>query len=339
MTYTPRRMLETPAWRRRADVTRDLLSDVLTLVRLTGALIFEVDIKGPWGVAGNPTVQKFAPLLPPGTSQVIAFHIVLEGRCWVRHARGEWLAVERGHAVVIPHGDPHDLCDQPGRSTVPFAAMLGERALLETRHIRFETGPGDSVQLLCGFLGCDRRAFEPLYRSLPPLFEVDLGPRMDTLVRHAVTYALDDSPGTAALRGRLAELLFLSTLRIYMRDLPPDAKGWLAGLRDPLVERALRALHDDPSRNWSVNELANAIASSRSNLAERFREVIGEPPMHYLTRLRMQLAARRLDGSRCSIANVADEVGYDSNAAFQRAFKRCFGVPPAAWRRHAAETR
>ncbi|TAN04894.1 MAG: AraC family transcriptional regulator [Rhodanobacteraceae bacterium] len=338
MTYTPAPMLETPI-RAAAGMTTDLLSDVLTLVRLTGALVFEVDLKGAWGVAGRPTVEKFSPLLPTGTTQVMAFHVVLEGRCWVRHAARNWFELSAGHAVVITQGDPHDLCDQPGRALASFAQMLGERSLLDVRRIRFENGSGESTRLLCGFLGCDRRAFEPLCRSLPPLFEVKLGAPMDALVRYAVTNTLDDSPGAAGLRGRLAELLFLSALRVYMRDLPPDATGWLAGLRDPLVGRALQALHAQPCRHWSVDELAASIASSRSVLAERFRTIIGEPPMHYLTRLRMQLAARRLDEGRHSIARVADEVGYDSSAAFQRAFKRCFGMPPAAWRRQRTAMR
>jgi AraC-like DNA-binding protein len=313
----------------------DLLSDALALVRLSGALIFRVDITGPWGIAANPTVEKFATLLPPGTSQIIAFHVVLDGQCWVRHPTQDWFALSRGHAVVIPHGDPHDLGDRPKCMTVPFASMLQGRSLLDLRHARFETGRGKSVSLLCGFLGCDQRAFDPLCRSLPPVFTVDLGARRDTLIRYAVANALDDSPGAAGLRGRLAELLFLSTLRRYMRDLPADATGWLAGLRDPLVGLALQVMHAHPYRRWSMDELAATIASSRSVLAERFRGIIGEPPMHYLTRLRMQLAARRLGDSRQSIARVADEVGYESSAAFQRAFKRCFGEPPATWRRRA----
>lgn len=312
----------------------DLLSDALTRVRLTGALIFEVDLEGAWGVAGHPTLDKFAPLLPPGTTRIIAFHIVLQGRCWIRHASRDWFEVPAGHAVVIAQGDPHDICDQPGRATAPFSAMLEQRGLLDVRRVRFRNGAGESTRLMCGFLGCDQRAFEPLCRSLPPVFEVELGARMDTLVRYAVANALDDSPGAAGLRGRLAELLFLSALRLYMRDLPADATGWLAGLRDPLVGQALQAMHAQPCRRWTVDELAAVVASSRSVLAERFRDIIGEPPMHYLTRLRMQLAARRLDESRHSIARVAGEVGYDSSAAFQRAFKRCFGVPPAAWRKH-----
>lgn len=315
----------------------DLLSDVLTLVRLTGALVFEVNLKGTWGVSGHPTLKKFAPLLPGGTTQVIAFHIVCEGQCWVQHASRGWFELPTGHAVVITHGDPHDICDQPGRTTVPFTEMLHGQSLPDLRRVSFEYGAGKATRLLCGFVGCDQRVFDPLCCSLPPVFEVDLGSRVDTLVRYALENALDDSLGAAGLRSRLAELLFLSAVRLYMRGLPADATGWLAGLRDPLIGRALQALHQAPCQRWSVESLAISVGCSRSVLAERFRQVIGEPPMHYLTRLRMQIAARRLDESHHSVTRVADEIGYDSSAAFQRAFKRCFGVPPATWRRHSIQ--
>lgn len=314
----------------------DLLSEALARVRLTGALVFEVDIHGPCGVASCATPETFARLLPARTSQVIAFHVVLEGKCWVRQGAGPWAELSGGHALILPHGGPHEVCDRPGRMTVQFERLLGGQALSEVRRMTMGSASGQPLRLLCGFLGCDRHAFEPLCGSLPPMFEVDLGGRMDTLIRYATDNALDDSPGAADLRGRFAELLFVSALRIHMRQLPADAKGWLAGLRDPLVGRALQAMHAQPCRRWTVEALATSVASSRSALAERFRALIGEPPMHYLTRLRMQVAADRLDEGGRSMAYVADEVGYDSTAAFQRAFKRCFGVPPATWRRQLA---
>lgn len=313
----------------------DLLSDALAMVRLTGALIFRVDIHGPWGIAGHPTLEKFAPLLPPGTNQVMAFHVVLDGECWVRHADGDWFAVSPGQAVVIAHGDPHGLGDQPGRELTPLAGMLNGHSLQDVRHIRFDNGPGRSTSLLCGFLGCDRHAFEPLCHALPPMFSVTLGKHLAALTQYAATDALDDRPGAASLRVRLAELLFMESLRLYMQNLPADATGWLAALRDPLVGRSLRVLHAEPCRHWTVDELAGTIASSRSCLAARFRELIGEAPMHYMTRLRMQLAAQHLSQGHDSVASIADAVGYDSCAAFQRAFKRYFGVPPATWRRTA----
>lgn len=333
MTYTPASMPENPGWE--GTMSADILSSILAAVRLTGALMFRVDLRGPWGVAANPTVEKFAPLLPAGTNHIIAFHVVLEGRCWIRQGKSGWIAAEPGEAVVMAHGGEHDLCDAPDRMTVPLATMLGGQSPLQLRHARLDIGPGEPASLLCGFLGCDRRAFEPLLHSLPQTFKVTLGESLGALVHYAVTDALDDRPGAKSLRARMAELLFTETLRLHMDNLPVDATGWLAGLRDPLVGRALRALHAAPCRHWTVEELAAATGSSRSSLATRFREMIGEPPMHYLTRLRMQLAARQLTERSCSLASLAGELGYDSAAAFQRAFKRCFGTPPAAWRRNA----
>ncbi|MFD2378803.1 cupin domain-containing protein [Ottowia pentelensis] len=277
-------------------------------------------------------------MLPPGTSNVIAFHVVLEGECWIRHAARDWFAVHAGQVAVISHGGRHELGDQPGRPSLPFEAMLGGRPLLAARHLQFDTGPGGTSKVLCGFLGCDRRAFEPLCGSLPPVFQVDLGERMQTLVPYAVANALDDSPGAEGLRGRLAELLFLGALRIYLRELPANASGWLAGVRDPVIGRAMQAMHAAPQRHWTLDELAAAAASSRSAVAARFSEVLDESPMRYLTRLRMAVAARLLTDSHKSLAAIAEEVGYESPAAFQRAFKREFAMPPAAWRRNATET-
>lgn len=336
MTYTLENLPETPAERERV-MAMDLLSEALTLMRLTGALIFRVDLRGPWGVSSPPKVERFAQMLPVGTTHVIAFHVVLQGACWIRRPPDEWLEVTAGQAVVFAQGDVHELADRPGRKGLPFTQMLGRRALPDLRHLRFDNGAGDTTNLLCGFLGCDRRAFEPLCHSLPPLLVVNPDPRLDALVHYAVADALDDSPGAAGLRGRLAELLFLGALRLYLQHLPADATGWLAGLRDPPVSRALHAMHAQPARDWSVATLARVSASSRSALAARFRELIGEPPMHYLTRLRMRLAAQRLSDSRRSVESVAEEVGYDSSAAFQRAFKRHFEQPPAAWRRQIRE--
>ncbi|MCE5232355.1 MAG: AraC family transcriptional regulator [Mizugakiibacter sp.] len=313
----------------------DLLSAALELVRLTGALMFRVDLREPFGIASDPAQDRFAALLPTGTSQVVAFHIVLDGACWMRHAPTEWFRAAAGDAVVMPLGGAHDVADRPQRPRASLAAALQGRSVPDLRRVVFGDGPNVSASLLCGFLGCDRRAFEPLFNALPACFRVRLDDCFDTLVRFAVGETQDDGPGTASLRLRLAELLFMQALRRWMQELPGDATGWLAGLRDPQVGRALRALHEAPCKRWTVEELADAAASSRSSLAVRFRELIGEPPMHYLTHLRMQLAARQLCQRACSVASLADEVGYDSAAAFQRAFKRCFGVPPAAWRRSA----
>lgn len=314
----------------------DVLSDALAMVRLTGAVLFRADLVGPWGIASDPRPCQLAPVLPAGTSHVIAFHVVLHGECWFRQGAHDWFRAPAGNAVVLARGDAHQLGDARGRPCVPMAQALGGRSLLELRRVRIETGARPAISLLCGFLGCDCRAFEPLFVSLPAVFSVALGERIDALVNYAASVALEDRPGAQSLRVRLTELLFMEALRLHIQSLPQEATGWFAGLRDPLVGRALHILHGAPTRPWSVEALANTVGSSRSSLAARFREVLGEPPMRYLTRLRMQLAARHLHERGWTLDRVADEVGYDSPAAFQRAFKRAFGVPPATWRERVA---
>lgn len=312
----------------------DLLSDVLAMVRLSGALIFRIDVEGPWGLAAHPRLETFKPVLPPGTSHVIAFHIILGGECWARHATRDWFHVPEGHAVVLSMGDDHELADQRARPTATLEQIFqGQRSILDLRREHFVTGEGSEVSLLCGFLGCDRRAFQPLFNSLPPLFTVCFKGHNDSLLDYAAHEALEERPGADSLRVRMAELLFMEALSLHMQALPENATGWLAGVRDPLVGRALRTLHTAPGKAWTVEALACDIDSSRSCLAARFRNVIGEPPMRYLTRVRMQRAAHHLINRACSIDRVASEVGYESSAAFQRAFKRHFGTPPATWRR------
>lgn len=310
----------------------DLLSDILGRVHLNGALIFRVDVCGPWCVQANPSIDRFSPMLARSSNHVIAFHVVVDGSCWIRRGDGEWLEATAGDAVVLPHGGQHLLGDRPGTDPVPFYSVLGEHRLADLRHLRLETGASPSVSILCGFLGCDRRAFEPLFASLPEVFRVALASGPASLIDHARHQVTDDSPGAQSVRVRMAELLFVEALRAYLQVLPGDARGWLAALRDPLVGRALRAMHEQPCREWSVQALAGQVASSRSRLAERFRDVLGEPPMRYLTRLRMQMAADLLQGGSCTVSGVAEEVGYESCAAFQRAFKRHYKVPPGSWR-------
>ena len=311
----------------------DLLSDALSMVRLTGAVIFSIKVDGPWCISAGAKLKDFAPALPQGTNHLVAFHVLLGGNCWLRCPPQPWVRARQGDAVVLPHGQLHLLGDHREQSPPSFRALLHRRALLDLRELHFTTGDGPRTEVLCGFLGCNRRAFSPLFGALPPMFVSGLGESAQPLVRYAVDEALSDAPGTASLRVRLAELMFLESLRGYIQTLPDSATGWLAGLRDPLVGRALQLMHEDPRAEWTVEALAERAACSRSFLAERFRNVIGEAPMHYLTRIRMNRAARRLCESRCSLETVAEEVGYTSSAAFQRAFKRHYGLPPGDWRR------
>jgi AraC-like DNA-binding protein len=313
----------------------DLLSDALSMSHLTGTSIFRIDIRGPWGMSSPPKAEQLARSLPPVSDQIIVFHVVLDGECWCRATEHEWFRIPMGHAVVLTQGDRHELADQPGRMTVPFEQTLNGRFVFDLRRESYVTGPNPQCSILCGFLGCDRRAFASLFGSLPALFTVGIAQRSQALLQYASNEALEERPGGATLRMRMAELLLMEALSTHMQTLPSSATGLLAGLRDPLVERALQALHEAPARSWSVKKLAADIDSSRSSLAMRFRDVLGEPPMHYLARLRMQRAALYLSSRACSVDRVAEEVGYESSAAFQRAFKRHFGVPPATWRHHS----
>lgn len=314
-------------------MTADILSDALKLVRLSGALLFRVDTGGCWGVATGPSPQALAPVLQVGTSDVIAYHVVIAGVCWLCCGDDDWHQLQQGDAIVLPHGRPHVITDDPERRPVPIGTLLGDRPLWSLQHVAMGARDERPVSLLCGFLGCDRRAFAPLFATLPEAFHVTLASRVGDLLRYAVTIVLDERPGAGTLRLRMAEVLFMEALRAYVETLPDEATGWLAGVRDPVVGVALGAMHAEPGRAWSVDDLARNAASSRSLFAERFRNVVGMPPMHYLTQLRMQLAASYLDERDCSVARVAGDVGYESCAAFQRAFKRHFGAPPAAWRR------
>lgn len=316
----------------------DLLSDALDIVRLTGAVVFRVDVRGPWCITSAPGPENFARNLPSGTDQIIAFHLVISGKCWFRCPPGDWFGVDAGEAVVLPYAHTHELGATPDMDPIHFTALLGDQSLGDLRDLAFETGDAPHIQLLCGFLGCDRRAFTPLFTALPPVFVTRLKQNAMDLARYALSEALLDEPGTASLRTRLAELMFLETVRAYMQDLPAGATGWLAALRDPVISKTLRLMHESPAAPWTVESIADRVACSRSLLAERFKAVIGETPMHYLTELRMQHAARRLSSSQASMTAIAEEVGYGSPEAFQRAFKRSFGVPPAAWRRGVLQT-
>jgi AraC family transcriptional regulator, alkane utilization regulator len=199
-------------------------------------------------------------------------------------------------------------------------------------------GEGEATRTICGFLACDPHLCRPILSALPRIFRVGIraGPSGEWLegsLRHSLAEAVSTRPGADVVLARLSEVLFVETLLRYIEGLPPGQTGWLAGLRDPLVGHALKLLHREPARAWTVDELAHEVGCSRSVLAERFTQYLGQPPIQYLTRWRLTLAASRLRSGSASLARVAEAVGYESEAAFNRAFKREFGVPPARWRR------
>lgn len=309
----------------------DVISQVLQQVRLSGAVLFRVALGAPWALQ---TVGNLR--LPTSTGQTSIFHIVLEGECWVGYGEEPRQHLQAGEAVVLPRSITHYLGDTPSRTPTPVSELLGDRPLSQLRDVRLG-GAGATTRLLCGFLNYERAMFTPLYDTLPDLFRIrlgggDEGSGIDRLLAYAEDEIVSRRPGSTGLRLRMAEMMYVEALRRFMADLSGDECSWLAGLRDPLVGRALALLHETPEQAWTVDALAHAVASSRSALADRFQRLLGEPPMQYLTRLRMLMAARHLRDTRHSVEAIAEAVGYASPAAFQRAFKRQMGATPVKWR-------
>lgn len=322
----------------------DILSDVLETVRLTGALFFLVDAWTPW-VAEAPAGQALAPVLLPRAQHVVSYHVVHEGACWCESPGQPPVRLEAGEAIVVPHGHEYALTSQPGLRTgyTPDETLTWFRDMADGRlpFVVREGGNGpERIRVTCGFLGCDALPFNPVLAMLPPLWRVRVRAGDDDRLSRLLGFALEESRdrrlGSGAVLLRIAELVFVELVRAHLTSLAPDAGGWLGGLRHHTVGQALARLHGQPSRPWTLGSLARDIGVSRSVLAERFVHFIGQPPMVYLTRWRMQIASVRLLDPTSKVATVAHDVGYESEAAFSRAFKRAAGVSPAMWRRHPA---
>ena len=317
----------------------DVLSDVLRAVRLTGAVFFDFELSSPW-VAEAPAVSDIAASVMPGAQRVIEYHLIARGGCWAHAVGDEPIRLGEGDLVVFPQGDPHVLSSAPGMRAVPDPAMFVRRSA--PLPLVYEMGGGgpDRARVVCCFLGCDERPYNPLLSALPRMIHLSArGPRaasgwLATLVNIAVTESGAGRPGGENVLARLSELMFVEMIRQHLESLPPAQTGWLAGLRDPVTGQALAAMHAAPAADWTVERLARVAGVSRSVFAERFTEMVGQPPMQYLALWRSQLASRLLaDGG--SVAAVAAAVGYDSEAAFSRAFKKLVGQAPAAWRRRS----
>lgn len=320
----------------------DPLSDALEQVRLRGALFFVWEPSWPYATT-VPSARRFGGLILPGAEQIISYHIVMQGPCWGAVAGEQPVRLETGDILLVPHGDPYVIASEPSapEASVDDSSLLFFRQLAagELPPVVVDGGAGaQQSRLICGFLGCDTRPFNPVLESLPRMLRlsaVEPGPDdpLVHLVGFAVTQSRDTRSGGRCVLLRLSELMFVEVLRRYLSDTGIAPTGWLAALRDPVVGLALRVLHRHPARSWTLDELANAVGVSRSVLADRFTTLVGRPPKHYLAHWRMQLAARRLTDGTAKVYAVAQEVGYESEAAFSRAFKRIVGVPPAAWRR------
>jgi AraC-like DNA-binding protein len=317
-------------------MSNDTLSEVLRAVRLTGAVFFSVDARGPFAIEALPS-RDLKPLLMPGSEHVIEYHVVTGGSCWGGVAGDHGVRLEPGDIIVFPQGDAHVIASGPGMRGSPTDAVV-RRALTGRLPLQVVHGEGnEGAQLICGFLGCDARPFNPLLSALPRVMHVRREQTGDGMLEHFVRMALAESTagraGGEAVLARLSELMFVELVRRYLATLPEENVGWLSGLRDEHVGRALGKLHGQPANDWSLDTLAREVALSRSVLAERFAHYVGVPPMQYLAQWRMQLAASLLTGTTHGLAEIAEQVGYGSEAALSRAFKRLVGVAPADWRR------
>jgi AraC-like DNA-binding protein len=327
--------------------TEDTLSDVLEAVRLTGALFFLVDARTPW-VAEAPASTELVAAIFPRAEHIVSYHVISQGTCWCESPGQEPLRLESGDVLIVPHGHAYQLASPCGLRTgwSRDDALGWFRAMAEGRlpFVVTEGGEGpERLEIVCGFLGCDALPFNPVLTTLPALMRVrldgDSATRLKALLDVAVAESTRGRPGSRSVQLRIAELVFVEVLRSHLTT-ASDGAGWLNGLRDPVVGRALARLHAEPARAWTLAALAHDVGASRSVLAERFATLVGQPPMLYLAHWRMQLAASRLAAGAGPVSAVAADVGYESEAAFNRAFKKIAGMTPASWRnRRRADVR
>jgi AraC-like DNA-binding protein len=335
MTGLPSGMTGTPASGREDGM--DALSDVLRVAHLTGGVFLHADFSAPWCMAARVGPEHCAPALGPA-SHLILYHYIVEGELRIRidGEDGEGLILGVGDVVLLPRNDLHLVGSDLTLSPVAGSDIIQppkNGGLFSIRH----GGGGRRTRMICGFLGCDSED-NPVISNLPSLLKLDAeqGGAAEW-IRSTFQYAAEEvaagRPGSETVLAKLSELLFVEAVRRYAETLPQEQTGWLAGLRDPHVARALALLHDDITRPWNVDDLSREVGLSRSALGERFLKLIGIPPMHYVTSWRMQVATQKLRLTNASLAQVADMVGYGSEASFSRAFKKVFGTAPATWRR------
>ena len=316
----------------------DVLSTILKTVRLEGAMFYNAEFSAPWKFRA-PASMQVAPYLSQEPRHVIIYHLLTHGRAYANVEDGPRLSLEAGDIVVFPHGDPHFMGN--GRDVEPRdnGAIL-EEILAQGLKIARMGGGGELTRFICGYLVCDPHLSKAFLGGLPPVFKVSIGGDssgkwLENSIRFSVEHAVASQTGSEIVVAKLSEVLFVETIRRYVDLLPAGHTGWLAGARDPDVGNALALLHREPSNPWTIADLAKQVGVSRSVLAERFRHFLGVPPMAYLARWRMQLGAQMLTSTSQGVAQIALAVGYDSEPAFNRAFKREFGSPPARYRTKA----
>jgi AraC-like DNA-binding protein len=303
-------------------------------VRLTGSVFLHASFTAPFGVI----TPKY---YDPGTPQahlrhVSILHLIVSGSCTIETIEGERREVQAGDLLFLPFADQHKFWSGAPARMAP-AAEVAEAGPIEGMWTVNYGGGGEEIRMVCGFLESSEFLHTPVFRTLPTLVveqtaEDKVGALVASTVRELLTLVDAATPGTQAVLGRLMELLFVEVLRRHIARLPEGTKGWFAALNDPVVGRALKLLHADPARRWTTEEIAREVGSSRTVVAERFKTLLGRPPMDYATDWRIQLAAERLRAGHESLSGIAAGIGYESEAAFIRAFKRVTGLTPGSWR-------
>ena len=314
----------------------DVLSDVLRVVRLDGALFFHGEFSAPWCFRSSESAAITA-CLSPHAGHLIIYHFLTEGRAYAKLENGKREELTAGDIVVFPHGDAHFLGNGPPVKPVDSFKTFGPNLTEGVKVARYGGG-GELTRFVCGFLACEPRLSEVFLAGLPSILKVHVvnepsGQWLENSIRYSVGDESSSNAGTGLVLAKLSEVLFVETLRRYINTLPPDQIGWLGGARDPFIGQALALVHKTPAYPWTLPELARRVGLSRTRFAERFRHFLGEPPMAYLARWRVKLGAEILHSTEDSVAQVAATVGYGSEAAFNRAFKREFDCPPAQFRR------
>ena len=309
----------------------DPLSDVLRAVRLNGAYFYMVEAAHPWSIL-TVEAKKLVPRVHPASEHLISYHILTSGTCWGGVAGDEQVLMQPGDAIVFSHGDANLLSS--AQSRVADAATLDATPRHYPSVVTVGGAAGPKSTFVCGFLGCDLRPYNPLLAALPRrmLARGAAGDWLAEFPRHVVAESDNPRPGSDTMLTRMAELMFVEVVRRHVGSLSSRETGWLAGLSDSVVGPALRALHERPEHPWTLPSLAHTVGTSRTVLVERFSELVGVPPMQYLTQWRLQLAADQLARGSGKVAAIGARVGYESEAAFSRAFKRATGQSPSAWR-------
>jgi AraC-like DNA-binding protein len=318
----------------------DAFSEVLSGITLTGAVFFSAEFSAPWGFSTSEP-KAMAAKIAAGAQHLLLYHLVIEGSAVIEFPDATTIELAPGDVIVFPHGDVHHMSSGKG-ATRPFP-NYGITAKIQARDVSpLKAGGGGAVsRFVCGYLTCDPDLCEPILGGLPAAFKVNIradrsGHWLENSIGHLVDEAASGRVGREAMLAKLSEALFVDTLRRYVATLPEQQVGWLAGARDPVVGKSLALLHGRVAHPWTIADLADEVGISRSALVDRFTRYLAEPPMTYLTRWRLRLALKSLERTSRGVADIAATVGYESEAAFSRAFKREFGQPPGRYRRGRA---